>query len=100
MSRDRLQREAFTQEEAEDLVKHVVRERERWGKHYTGDDIGIDKILDCLIFMSTAETAEVRELRETVTRLNRQGAAYKAREARYKKLLAEAKGVEVDVDED
>ena len=99
MSRDRLQRESFTQEEAEDLVKHVVRERERWGKHYTGDDIGVDKILDCLIFMSTAETAEVKELRETVTRLNRQGAAYKAREARYKKLLGEAKG-EVTDDED
>ena len=98
MSRDRLQRESFTHEQAADLVAHVVRERERWGKHYTGDDIGIDTILDCLIFMAQEGTEDVREMRDTITRLNRQAAAYNAREARYKKLLDEKKGVSNDED--
>ena len=96
MSRDRLTREDFTHDRAADLVAHVVRERERWGKHYTGDDVGIDTILDCLIFMAQNGTEDVRDLRESITLLNRQLGAAKAREARLRKQL----GVSDDADED
>lgn len=98
MSRDRLTRESFTHEQAADLVAHVVRERERWGKHYTGDDIGIDIILDCLIFMSQEGTEDVRELRESIKQKNLQLGAAQARETKLRADLKKAKGETSDQD--
>ena len=96
MARDNLNRKEMTFERAEDIVAHVARERERWGKHYTGDDIGLAEILDALIYIFNHESQREKELKDSQTLLNRQLAAANAREARMKKQIAVLKGESED----
>lgn len=83
-------------EEARKIVSHVVSERLRWNKHYTADDVGLDQLLQALIAIAHVlddqqvqanEEADGRiaELKAELTKVNRQLAAAKAREAKAKK---------------
>lgn len=67
------------------IVKYVASQRERWGKHYTADDIGTEKLLDALVILGDALEAKEEVKSEEVTKLKRQLAAATAREARAKK---------------
>jgi len=87
--RDRLQNPEMTEDRARDIVSHVVANRLRWGKYYQGDDIdgGITAVFDALILLAYAENDTTKELRDTITKLNRQLGASKARETQLKKRL-------------
>ena len=76
-----------TWEEAQNLVAHVVEQRARWGKHYDGSDVSVDKILDCLVVLAQHLTDSEKDLRESLTLANRQLSAAGAREVRQKKQI-------------
>lgn len=87
MTRDNLNFKAMDAETAQNLVLHIVREKERWGKHYDASDIGLESLLQALVFMSKEGSQETKDLREAVKLLNRQLAASNARETKLKKQI-------------
>lgn len=72
----------MTPERAHKICADVAAQRLRWGKQYTGDDIGIHNLLDALVVLASEGNKEDAGLREQITLLNRQLAAAKAREAK------------------
>ena len=72
MSRDRLGANELTDEQARDIIHHVARERLRWGKHYTGDDVGLSVLLDALIHIARHENQEIGRLKDENASLKEQ----------------------------
>ena len=91
MSRDNLNYAAMTADRAADIVSHIVREKERWGKHYDASDVGLEAMMQALVFMAKEGSEETQNLRESVKLLNRQLAASNARETKLKRELKEAR---------
>lgn len=83
--------ENMTYGEAQDLVAHVAAERVRWGKNYSGKDVGQVKILDALVVLAQGNSDDFAEgdLRRSLATANRQAGAAKAREAKAQKTIKE-----------
>ena len=79
----------MTPERASKIVTHVAAQRLRWGKHYQAEDEGINNLMDALVVMAHAQNithdSEVKELRDQITKLNRQLAAANARAKKFAK---------------
>ena len=80
MSRDRLAANDLTDDQARDLLNHVARERLRWGKHYTGDDIGLSVLMDALIQIAKNENQELATLRAENEQLKKELTAARKKE--------------------
>jgi len=91
---DRLKANVYTQEQAEDMLAHIVAQRARWGKHYTGDDIGLHRLMDVLVALAQGESNRMAAVQEEMTLLRKQLAASGARETRWKNLYTKAIGKE------
>lgn len=91
-----LEKIGMSYEQAEDIVHSVVVNRIRWGKMYDGSDIGFKKLCDALVVYAHSDNKKEAELRDSLTRSNRQLAAALAREARWKKKLAELTGQPIE----
>ena len=72
----------MTIERARQIVTDVVKGRNQFGKWYVADDVGIHNLLDALIVIAHTENKADADLREQLTKANRQLAAAKAREAK------------------
>lgn len=81
----------MTLEQAQDILHHIVVQRERWGKQYDGGEIGLDKMMEAIVAIGQAENNELAVLREALTKANRQLAAANAR-----KVKADKKDENVD----
>lgn len=67
------------------VVKYVGEQRARWGKHYTGDDIGTEKLMDALVILGQALDDKDTGSAELLLKTKRQLTAALAREAKLKK---------------
>lgn len=86
---DVLSKIALTEDQAKDTLAYIVSQKLRWGKQYTADDVGLAKLLDCLIVLAYAENGEAAELRKSLATANRARGAAEAREARQKIIIAD-----------
>ncbi len=78
---------SITLEQAEDTLSHIVEQKIRWGKNYKASEVGMSRLLDCLILMAYSENGEAAELRKTLAGSNRAKGAAEAREAKQKAVI-------------
>jgi hypothetical protein len=81
----------LTLDQAKDILAHIVSQKERWGVQYDGSEIGIDAIMEALITLAKHENQSDAEMREQITKLNRQLGAANARETKLKNEIKELK---------
>jgi hypothetical protein len=79
----------LTLDQAKDILAHIVSQRERWGVQYDGSEIGLEPIMEALITLAKHENQSDAEMREQITKLNRQLGAANARETKLKNELKE-----------
>lgn len=72
----------MTLDQAQDILHHIVVQRERWGKQYDGGEIGLDKMMEAIVVIGQADNNELTELRASLTKANRQLAAANARQVK------------------
>lgn len=82
----------ITLDQAKDILAHIVSQRERWGVQYDGGEIGLEPIMDALIVLAKDGNQSDAEMREQITKLNRQLGAANARETKLKNEIKELKG--------
>ena len=79
-------------DEAKHVLVHVARERVRWGKHYSGKDIGQAKILEAVgVIGDQLDTNQITS-EEKIKELQGQLSAALAREGRLKKQVEKLQG--------
>jgi len=78
----------MTLEEAEAIIKEAAEMREKWGKHFTGQEMGVENILDALLIVHK-EYSEASK--EALAKANRQLGMSKAREIQRTKERDEAR---------
>lgn len=81
----------LTIEQAKDVLAHVVSQKERWGQQYDGSEIGLSALMDALVVLAKHDNQSYMDLKEDLTKANRQLAAANARETKLKRELEEAK---------
>lgn len=86
-------------ERAEDIVRHVIKEYERWGRLYDGRDIPQQDLLEALVFLFQNDSQETQDLRQSLRRSQQELGASKAREARLNKINRELRGEDPEDDE-
>ncbi len=77
----------MTEEQARDILAHIVAQRIRWGKQYDGSEFGYMRLIDALVVLAYAENNETAELRASLATANRQEGAGRAREGKLKKKV-------------
>lgn len=81
----------LTLAQAQDILAHIVSQKERWGQQYDGSEIGLDAIMDALIVLAREDNQSYTALKDELTKANRQLAAANARETKLKKEIEELK---------
>jgi len=81
----------LTLDQAKDILAHIVSQRERWGAQYDGGEIGLDAIMEALVVLAQADNESYTDLKEELTKANRQLAAANARETKLKNEIQELK---------
>lgn len=89
-----MRKREMTLEQAQDILAHIVSQRVRWGVQYDGGEIGLDKMMDAIVMLGQHENNELAELKEALTKANRQLAAANARETKLRNQIEELKNVE------
>ena len=79
--------EQMTLEQARAVVAETVAMRLQWGKMFSAKDIGEARLLDALVVFAQHEGKHDAELKEQLTKANRQLGAALAREKKYRKKL-------------
>jgi hypothetical protein len=79
--------EQMTLEQARAIVAEATEMRLRWGKMFSAKDIGEARLLDALVVFAKHEGKHDVELKEQLTKANRQLGAALAREKKYRKKL-------------
>ena len=78
-----------TLEDARQVVAYVAENRIRWGKQYTGDDVGIHKLMDALKLLAQEDNERITGRDDEIAALNRTIGAAKGREARNENIKAQ-----------
>lgn len=81
----------LTLDQAKDILAHIVSQRERWGVQYDGGEIGLEPIMEALIVIAREQNNDSVDMKEQITKLNRQLGAANARETKLKNELQELK---------
>lgn len=77
----------MTLEQARAIVAEATAMRLQWGKMFQAKDIGEARLLDALVVFARHEGQHDAELKEQLTKANRQLGAALAREKKYRKKL-------------
>jgi hypothetical protein len=91
MANEVLEKIEMTEDQARDIVAHIVTQRIRWGKQWDASEIGLPKLTDALVLLAYADNAEAAELRKSLATANRQVGAANAREARNRSQIEDLK---------
>ena len=89
-----MRKREMTEEQARDILAHIVAQRVRWGVQYDGGEIGLDNLMEALVVLGQADNQAYADLKEELTKANRQLAAANARETKLRNDLEKLKNVE------